>query len=269
MTNEKNMLTKAELKKSFIKSFWLQLGWNYEVMQGLGYFHGMEEILIKNYSSKEERIKAANAYIEFFNCNPHVTPVILGANIALEEENPQDIEMARNIKLSLMGPLSSVGDTLIVAVFGSIIFALDAALALSGSSFAWFAGLMPFLFFTIPVDYLRYKLFYLGHKYGQDLFTTYADKFELIKKYGYMFGLLVIGGLAASMVKVNLPDVINIGEVPLKLNELINSIFPGIMAFGVTLLCYWALGLKKMTSTRLLFLVLIIGTIIGTLGILV
>ncbi len=138
----------AKLKKIFINSFWLQLGWNYEVMQGLGYFHAMEPILKENYHTKSERIKAAKAYIEFFNCNPHTAPAIIGVNVALEEAKPGDVELARNVKLSLMGPLSSVGDTLLIAVYGSIIFALDASLALSGSSIAWFAGIMPVLFFT-------------------------------------------------------------------------------------------------------------------------
>lgn len=267
MTN--NHLTKQELNKTFMDTFWLQLGWNYEVMQGVGYAHGMQTILEKNYKTEEERIAAAKAYIEFFNCNPHLATTITGINVALEEEKPGDLDMARSVKLSLMGPLSSIGDTLVVAVFGSIIFALDASLALSGSSFAWFAGLMPLLFFTLPVNFLRYKLFFLGHKYGTTLFTEHADKFELIKKYGYMFGLIVIGGLAASMVKVNLVDTITIGDVQLSVGASLNSIFPGLVVLGTTLLAYWSLGLKKMNSTRLLLLVLVIGTLLGALGILV
>lgn len=264
-----NHLTKDELNKIFIDTFWLQLGWNYEVMQGLGYVHGMERVLEKNYLTEEERIAAAKTYMEFFNCNPHLATTITGINVALEEEQPGNLDMARSVKLSLMGPLSSIGDTLVVAVFGSIIFALDATLAMSGSQFAWFAGLMPILFYTLPVNYLRYKLFFLGHKYGTTLFTEQADKFELIKKYGYMFGLIVIGGLAASMVKVNLIDNIMIGDVQLALGSSLNSIFPGLVTLLATLLAYWSLGLEKMNSTRLLLLVLILGTLLGALGILV
>lgn len=264
-----NQLTEKELNKAFMDTFWLQLGWNYEIMQGMGYVHGMKTILEKNYTTEEERIAAAKVYMEFYNCNPHLSTTITGINIALEEEQPKNLDMARSVKLSLMGPLSSIGDTLVVAVFGSIIFALDASLAMSGSSFAWFAGLMPILFYTLPVNYLRYKLFHLGHNYGTTLFTEQADKFELIKKYGYMFGLIVIGGLAASMVKVNLVDVINVGEVQLSLGESLNSIFPGLVTLGATMLAYWALGLKKMNSTRLLITVLLVGIILGSLGILV
>lgn len=264
-----NPLTKKELNKVFADTFWLQLGWNYETMQGLGYVHGMKTVLDKNYVTEQERIAAAKVYMEFFNCNPHLATTITGINVALEEEQPKNLDMSRSVKLSLMGPLSSIGDTLVVAVFGSIIFAFDATLALSGSEFAWFAGLIPVLFFTLPVNILRYKLFHLGHKYGTSLFTEQADKFELIKKYGYMFGLIVIGGLAASMVHVNLIESFTIGQVDLSLGASLDTIFPGLVTLLATLLAYWSLGLKKMNSTRLLLLVLVISTILGALGVLV
>ncbi len=264
-----NKLTKKELNKIYIKTFWLQLGWNYEAMQGIGYFHAMSPILEKNYQNDPDKIKAAKCYTEFFNCNPHLAATIIGANIALEEEQPKNLELSRNLKLSLMGPLSSIGDTLVVAVFGSIIFALNASLALSGSEFAWISGIVPVLFFTTPVNILRYKFFHAGHKFGKEVFTKYNEKFELIKKYGYMFGLLIIGGLAASMIKISFPEAILIGEVELGLNGLINQIFPGLLTLIILFLSYWLLGLKKMNSTRLLILVLLLGTILGSLGILV
>lgn len=269
INNDNNKLTKKELNSIFRQTFTLQMGWNYEVMQGLGYAHSMEKMIKRNYKTDIQRAKACEAYMEFFNCNPHTSALIQGANIALEEEFPGSLDEARALKLSLMGPLSGVGDTLIVAIYGTLVFAIAGSVALSGTSFAWIGAFLPILLFSIPMVLLRYKLFMSGYTYGKDLFTEYASEFELIKKYSYMFGLLVIGALAASMVKVNFPNEVLIGEVPIALNDQINSIFPKIGALAVSLICYWSLGKKGMNSTKLLLLVLVGSVILGALGILV
>ncbi len=264
-----NQLTKKELNKIYLKSFELQLGWNYQVMQGLGYAAAMSPIIEKNYHTLEEKAEALEVYMDFYNCNPHTSTTIMGANVALEEQLPGDFEAIRSLKLSLMGPLSSLGDTLIVAVWGSIVFAITGTLALSGSSFAFISAFIPALFYAIPLMVLRYKLFNLGHNLGQDMFVKYANEFEMIKKFGYIFGLIVIGGLAATMVNVTLTNDLMIGEVKIDLNNTINSIVPGMLSLVTVLLAYWSLGLKKMNSTRLLLATLVIATALGAFGILV
>lgn len=264
-----NKITDKDIKKCYWNTYLLGAGWNYERMQGLGYLHAMLPVLDKMYVEKEDRVKAAETYMEFFNTNPHVAPVIVGANISLVESNPKDFDAVRSLKLSLMGPLAAVGDTILIAVFGSIIFAIGASLALSGSNFSWIAGILPLLLFVLPIMILRYKFHYMGYKIGKDLFVKYSSEFEVAKKYAFIVGLTVIGALASSMVKINLAETIMIGSVPIKLRESLNSIMPNLVVFITTILSYKALGMKKMNSTRLLGLVLVLGTILGMLGILV
>lgn len=264
-------LNKKELNSIWIKTFWLQLGWNYERMSGIGYAHAMAPVLEKKYKDDPEKLaEMAKLHTEFYNTNPFVSPAIVGANIALEEEAEGDTaELTRSLKLSLMGPLASIGDTLLVAVFGTIVYAFAGTIALSGSQLAWIAALVPFLCFTLPLYFIRYKLFHVGHEMGASVFTTYADKFELFKKYGYRFGLIVIGGLAFSVVKVNFMPELWIGDVMIPLNDAINGIVPGLASLGLVLGSYWALGKKWMNSTRLLWIILVGGTILGALGVLV
>ncbi len=263
------LLTKKEMKSTFYQSMFLQLGWNYQNMQGLGYCATMEKVIEKNYTTKEEKIKALEIYMDYFNTNPYVSQVVFGANIALEEQEPGDLESVRALKLSLMGPLAGIGDTIIIAIYSTIVLAITATFAMSGNAFAWIAAFFPFVFYSIPIFILRIKLYKLGYEYGTDIFVKYQQEFELIKKYGYIFGIIVIGALGASVLKVNLPEFIMVGEVEIKLNSVINSLLPGILTLLTILGAYWSLGLKKMNSTRLLFSILIIGICLGATGILV
>lgn len=267
--NTPEKLSKKELNSIFRKTMWLQLGWNYETMQGRGYFHAMEPIIEKNYKTAEEKQAAAEMYSEFYNTNPHVSPAIVGANIALEESGLGDAESIRSLKLSLMGPLAALGDTLILAVYGSIVCAIAATIALSGSELAWVGALVPALAFTIPLLVFRYKMFHAGHDLGSNLFTKYAAQFEMAKKYGYIFGLIVIGGLAYSTIHVNFSNEVMIGEVTIALNDQLNAFYPGIATLVFVLGCYWLLGKKWMSSVKLLLIVLGLGTVLGALGILV
>lgn len=262
-------ITDKDIKKCYWNTYFLGVGWNYELMQGLGYMHSMLPVLDKVYTKKEDRIKVAEKYTEFFNTNPHVAPGIIGANIALVEEKPEELDAVSNLKLSLMGSLAAIGDTVLIAVFGSIVFALAAGIANTGGDFAWLAAFVPLLLFVIPIMIFRYKLHYKGYEIGKELFTKYADKFEMLKKYSFILGLVVIGALAATMLKLNLSNELMIGEVILPLNDQIESIIPGILVLLATVGSYKLLGMKKMNSTWLILIVFVVAIILGSLGILV
>ena len=71
---EKNGNIKIE-KKDITKVFWrslfgLQIGWNYEKMQGLGYCFALMPILKKLYKNKEDMKKALKLHLQFFNTTP-------------------------------------------------------------------------------------------------------------------------------------------------------------------------------------------------------
>ena len=64
-------------KRDLVKVFWrnllgLQLGWNYESMQGLGYCYSIIPALKKLYKTKEEMSKALKLHLQLFYTTPAV-----------------------------------------------------------------------------------------------------------------------------------------------------------------------------------------------------
>jgi PTS system mannose-specific IID component len=79
-------------------------------------------------------------------------------------------------------------------------------------------------------------------------------------------GITVVGALVASTVNVTFAPVFTIGEVTQNLNDLLNSIVPHFGNIVAVALIYWGLGRKKMTSSKMIVLIIIAGIILGGIG---
>ena len=109
----KNIYTGEVTKKDMWTLFWrgmlLQLSWNFERMQGLGYAYCVLPILKKLYKDNPEGLKkAVKRNMEFFNTTAYMALPILGTTIAMEERLAKegDIEESTisSVKVSLMAP---------------------------------------------------------------------------------------------------------------------------------------------------------------------
>ena len=78
-------LTKRDLNRSFWRMFFgLQISWNYERMQALGFCWAMEPILRRVYPRKEEYVEGLQRHLTFFNTSPIIgAPLILGSAVAM------------------------------------------------------------------------------------------------------------------------------------------------------------------------------------------
>ena len=87
MTQTKS-LTKQELRRINLRWIWnSQIGWNYERMQGLGYLTTMLPLIEKLYGDQPAlKKKALQAHSVFFNTTPAMGDIIVGMNVAIEEE---------------------------------------------------------------------------------------------------------------------------------------------------------------------------------------
>lgn len=83
---EQKKLTKADLRKVFLRSLTIMCSWNYERQMHMGFMCGMSPVLDKLYADDEERKKDAyRRHMEFFNCTPQMTPFIMGLVASMEE----------------------------------------------------------------------------------------------------------------------------------------------------------------------------------------
>ena len=73
--------------------------------------------------------------------------------------------------------------------------------------------------------------------------------------------------MAASRVTVNTPLAVKIGQGSTKLQEVLDSLAPGLIPLGLTLLVWWMLR-KKINTLYIIIAIFVVGILAYYLGIL-
>jgi len=273
------MATKAKISHADImKCFWRyifmsQCGWNYERMQSVGYCYSMLPVLKKMHPDPEDFKEAFITNLNFFNTNPVLgTPLIMGAHIALEEAGAS-YDTTEGLKVGLMGPLAGVGDTLVWALYNSIIFSIAAIMALNGNAMG---PIMAMVLVFFPYMALRYWQITWAYKEGTHLLTSIGSgAIGRITEFATIVGLIVIGGFAPSIVRLTTPLAYSQGAVvngeavtqTVAVQTQLDAILPYMLPVLATFLCYWLLKKKSWSPVKVILLLVVVGFIGGALGI--
>lgn len=264
MAKSENKLTTKDLQRVYFRNlFGLQWGWNYEKMQGLGYCWVVMPALKKIYKDDPEGLKKAmKMQLGYFNTTPAMSHLIVGADIALEEEFKNEAESAVvGLKTGLMGPFAGVGDTLFIAIYRAIFFSIASYMALDGNIFGLFIPVIA----CMVVLSIRWQFTKLGYKEGKKLVTGFAEKIAPITEGAAVLGLTVVGGLIASVINFDLDLTFTMGEVVLSVQENLDQIMPKMIPLIIVMFAYKLLGKKNMNSTKLTFVLLGMGMVLGNL----
>jgi PTS system mannose-specific IID component len=273
-TSPKPKLTRADLWKAFWRfEFLNQCGWNYERMQSVGYCAAILPILRKTRPDPEEFKEAFITNLNFFNTNPVVgMPLILGAHAALEEAGAS-LETTEGLKVGLMGPLAGVGDTLVWALYNSIIFSIGSVMALQGNILG---PILVMLLILIPYFLVKYWQFFWAYNQGANLISRLGGgAIQRLTEAATLVGLIVIGGFAPSIVRLTTPlewarDVEVRGEMTtqvINIQAQLDAILPFMLPVLVTALAYWLLK-RGWNPIQVILMLTAIGFIGGALGIL-
>jgi mannose PTS system EIID component len=267
-------LTRDVLWQAFVRYvFAAQLGWNYERMQSVGYCYSMLPILKKTHPDPEDFKEAFITNLNFFNTNPIVgMPFIIGAHAALEEAGAS-LETTEGLKVGLMGPLAGVGDTIVWALYNSIIFSLGANWALQGNLFGpIFVALMVFF----PYNLVRWWQFNWAYKEGANLVSSFGSgAIAKITEAATIIGLIVVGGFAPSIVNVKTPltlttkAMVQGSEAVTKVvvQDQLNAVIPYMLPVLAVFLAYWLLN-RGWNPVKVIGLLVVVGFVLGALGIL-
>ncbi len=275
MTNKR--YSDKELRALHISWIWnSQIAWNYERMQGLGYLTTMLPVLKDSYGDNPELMdKALRAHSQFFNTQPSMGDIIVGMNVALEEEAAgQDvIDTSAAIKTSLMGPFAGIGDTVFGMIAGTIVGSLAVTFATAGS----FIGLFLVVAWSLIVLLVIRPIFFdLGYKQGTNLITSLGHQLNAFTDAASVLGLTVIGAMIATMVNVQFGGirtgtqaVTEEGAPDYFLNlqtDLFDKLMPKAGAVIVVAVAYWLLGKESMNSNKLIMGVIDLMLLIAALG---
>lgn len=98
----------------FLRSFFIQAGWNYERFQNLGFAFSLQPALEKIYPDREKLKAALLRHLQIFNTQPYMASFVLG-NIARMEERAAAAGAAGQkslpgVKQALASSFASIGD---------------------------------------------------------------------------------------------------------------------------------------------------------------
>lgn len=263
-----NKLTKKERRSAAWRwSFIGSNNINYGTLQGTGYAWSVAKTLRKIYSDDEKYKKAMRTEYEYFNITPYVGPLVIGADIALQEkEGLESLEAVRSIKTSLMGPLSGLGDSLLWVLYPTIMGSISGYMALEGNPI----GGIVWIILNLLLVWMRIKLFDIGYKSGTRLITDLSDSLKAITESASIMGLTVVGSLVATVVKVQTPIELNFGEVSIGLQEeIFDKILPNFLPVILVGIVYWLMEKRNWSFLKIIFLLIavsLIGSYFGILG---
>lgn len=226
----------------------------------------MIPVLTETYGDQPDLIveKEMRYLNEYFNTESTAGELLLGAMVAVESskvDNASDISNA--LKVSLMGPLAGIGDS-IFKVGGKVIFsAMAGYMALEGS----ILGLFICWAWALVTLACKIWFFNIGYREGTNFINSMADQLDLVTNTIGVLGLVVIGQCIPSTVKLTTKLVLKYGESQKPLQDILNSIFPYMLPCLLTAAIYWALGKKGMTTIKLVWIVLIAGVVLSFFGI--
>ena len=259
MTREsKKVLTSSDITKLGIRSSLVCLTFNYERMMAPGFTYIQIPCLQKIYADNDEELKSAlKDNFEFINTHPNFVGFLSGLLLSLEEAG-EDRSLIKGVKTALYAPLAGIGD----AIFWFTLLPIMAGIC---SSFAMEGNILgPILFAAVyfALVCLRVPLTHLGYRLGTKSIDTINENAVKLSRAASIVGIMVIGGLIATYVALSLNINFPISsEVTMNLQtELIDKIFPNLLAIIYVAILYFLLK-KKNTSP----VMLIIGTFVVVL----
>ena len=253
-------------------SLGMEFSWNYERQMHIAFAMMMNPILKKVYADDPEGYKdALTRHVEFFNITPQLAPFVGGVVASMEEMKARgevEGEAISSIKTALIGPLSGIGDSVLVGCLRVIAVGIGVSLAAAGNVLG---PILYFLIYNVPCFLLRY----FGAHFGYEIGFNYLQKMQAngtmdkVLAAASILGIMVIGCMSKDMVWVSLNVTLSeVGEEVTTLQSLLDGIMPGLIGLGGTWLYYWLLK-KKVNPVVLIFATMIVGVIGAYFGILV
>ena len=268
------LVSKRDIRRMFwrLQFFGLGLTITQSGYQAIGFLTAIGPVLEKIYrnASKEQRVSAMQRHLAMFLSQNTASGMILGITAAFEEQTSEEQkEAVIALKAGMMGPLAGIGDSVFKITIQAIAGSIGAAYALHGN----FIG--PILMFIIYNGInigVKYYGTVLGYEKGVSYINsgTQAKIMQKIINIATMVGIIVIGALIGSYVKINIGTEIKLKETVVSIQKLLDGVMPKLLPLLFTILLY-KLN-RKLPRKYLIFLIfglLIIGTLLALQGVLV
>ncbi|SFG79747.1 PTS system mannose/fructose/sorbose family transporter subunit IID [Sporolactobacillus nakayamae] len=265
----------VSLKSKELRQIWLRWGFthlssmSYEKIQAHAWAWSYIPFIRKYYKNKPEAARRLLLrHSQFYNTEPQTGQLINGIVASLEEQIAQGKnvpeEMPTNIKTSLMGPIAGIGDSLIQGIIVPILLSIAMGLATGGNALGPIFYMIAYGIIGPTISYLSFKS---GYKLGVSAIDTIVgEDAKRITDAFNVVGIMVVGGLAASLIVLKTPLKIPMGTASEPLQKLLDGIFPQILPLSMVLLSWWLISSKRMSPTKVILIlsaIVAVGVIVG------
>lgn len=272
--NGTGKITRKDLNKVYwrLQIFGLGLTINSTSAQSIAFATSLTPVLKKLYKDepKEVRAEAMKRHLEYFLSQNTATGMILGITTALEETTSLDEkEAVVAVKAGMMGPLAGIGDSVFKLTIQAIAGSIGAAYALNGNSLG---PILMFVIYNVINIAIKYYGIILGYEKGMEFITSgeQAKVMKNIINLSTMVGVIVLGALISSSVRLNLGTELVVDETVVSLQMLMDGVMPKFLPLLATLGLYKVnQKLPRKYLVLLIFAILGLGTLLSIWGVIV
>lgn len=192
-------LTGEDLARVALRALLLQATWNYERQQGLGWAWSFQPVLERLYPDAEVRRARLAEHTAYFNTQPTMASIALGAVAQVEEERARgegsDPEAANRVKGVLGSALAALGDRLFWFTLRPFVACIGVVLALGGS---WLGALAMWSCYNVAHLGIRFAGVGWGYRHGpRVLDQALRGRFEAAVRTLAVAGAALVGVLVA------------------------------------------------------------------------
>jgi mannose/fructose/N-acetylgalactosamine-specific phosphotransferase system component IID len=186
------ILTKRDVYSTIIRSFFIQAVWNYERMLNIGFAFCLIPAA-RRFVSRATVSSFLSRHLGFFNANPFIATMAVGAVVKLEETGVSEEEIDR-FKQALCGPLGAVGDRTFWGVVRPVSAVLGTVVVLIGGG--WWGAIIFLIVFNVIQTLVRRVAFMHGYGSGFAVARTLSGPpYREMEVWGRRLGGLFVGFL--------------------------------------------------------------------------
>ncbi|MGC8660404.1 MAG: PTS system mannose/fructose/sorbose family transporter subunit IID [Desulfomonilaceae bacterium] len=246
-SEERKSITKGVGWRVFLRSFLIEIMWNYPRMQNIGFTFCMLPALDRLFPNGQDRKAILKRQLEHGNTNPSLGPMCIGAISRVEQEELS--QKTPLIKRRLMSTLAAQGDRIFWGVVRPASSLLAVLIAITSFHHFW-APFVALLIYNVPNLVIRYLGFEAGWTDGIHVVKRF--KSGTVEKAVALFrGLVFLACGALTGVALIL------GTEHAKSNDVENFVALGLLALVVFSTCFLVLR-KSFSQTRIIYPLLLV-----------
>ncbi|WP_308615612.1 PTS system mannose/fructose/sorbose family transporter subunit IID [uncultured Enorma sp.] len=237
-------------------------GWLYSIMPAINRYYK---------DDPEKRTDAMTRHTTWYNITQNVGTFAMGLVASMERENTLhddfDTESIDGTKVSLMGPMSGIGDAIFWGCLRVIAAGIGINIAMSGSPLG---AILFLLIYNIPSVLCRYFMTYLGFTLGTNFISQLYEGglMRLVTRATSTVGLTMIGAMTAANVRFT--SIISFpveGSDPITLQSYLDQIFLGLVPLCLTLFVLWLMRNKNVNVNVILVGIMVLAIVLGLIGV--